>query len=297
MHVMLATLCLNEMEWLPRLYEQHRHWPGKILWCFVEGADREYAAANPAMVSEEGLSVDGTSEFLQSLAEQDQRVVYVRHGFGQDQDKAQGKCPLRNRYLEVADGLRPELVVVLDADEFYPHTAQFEVNRLWQAAPRRVTAMCLRQRHLWRPPSVADRPLFESEVRGGFWAIPHCRLWRWAAGMRYVTNHNTPELAGRKLDGVMVRHDLNSCTPECVHLGYASAGPTRAAKSRYYEHRGELYDPRRKWYTDSRREWETWQPGGLLPRRAEVVPYTGPVPEVFKTRPNPTDTEPQGVQQ
>src|SRR4051794_7463634 len=38
MSVLLATLCINEMEWLPRLYEQHKDWPGMAGWVFVEAA-------------------------------------------------------------------------------------------------------------------------------------------------------------------------------------------------------------------------------------------------------------------
>ena len=38
--IALATLALNEMEWLPLLWEQHRAWPGMVRWVFVEAADR-----------------------------------------------------------------------------------------------------------------------------------------------------------------------------------------------------------------------------------------------------------------
>ena len=47
MRIVLATLLLNEMEWLPKLYEQHKDWPGLCGWVFVEAADRVYANVNP----------------------------------------------------------------------------------------------------------------------------------------------------------------------------------------------------------------------------------------------------------
>ena len=68
MSIVLSTLCLNEMEWLDKLYAQHKDWVGLEKWIFVESADRVYAETNPDMVSSSGLSVDGTTEFLRELA-------------------------------------------------------------------------------------------------------------------------------------------------------------------------------------------------------------------------------------
>ncbi len=90
MSIQLNTLCLNEMEWLPRLYEQHRDWHGMGHWVFVEAADRAYAEANPDMVSKDGLSIDGTSEWLADLAKRDDRVIYIPHGFTGHENPAQG---------------------------------------------------------------------------------------------------------------------------------------------------------------------------------------------------------------
>ena len=74
--VALCTLCLNEMEWLARLYEQHRNWPGLLKWVFVEAADVVYAKTNPDMVTSFGLSVDGTSDYLRNLSREDSRIVW-----------------------------------------------------------------------------------------------------------------------------------------------------------------------------------------------------------------------------
>ena len=35
MRIMLATMCLNEMQWLPFLFKQHKDWPGLVSWTFV----------------------------------------------------------------------------------------------------------------------------------------------------------------------------------------------------------------------------------------------------------------------
>lgn len=108
MRVMLATLCLNELQWLPYLYEQHKEWPDLVNWTFVESADVSYAKVNPSRVSKDGLSVDGTSEYLHSLAKLDKRVTYIPHGFCSSPDKAQAKCQARNRYLRISDEVKPD---------------------------------------------------------------------------------------------------------------------------------------------------------------------------------------------
>ncbi len=282
MSILLGTLCLNEMEHLPRLYEQHKDWPGLTKWVFVESADQVYAQTNPRLVTSEGLSVDGTTQFLTELAMKDPRVVHIRHGFSIHIDPAQGKVQSRNRYLIAAEEVKPTFIFVLDADEYYTQEHQHEVVRLMEQDRAMYTAFLFRQRHIWHPKSIADQPLFALEVRGAYWAVPHCRGWLWIPGMRYENNHNTPIAKGRGLDSRMMRYDRIPATPECIHLGFASNLELRTAKHKYYVARGEGVRDGRKKYVDCRSIFERWVPGKKMPHNAEVIPYNGPIPEVFK---------------
>ncbi len=285
--VVLCTLVLNEAEWLPRLYEQHRDWPGLLAWVFVEAADAVYAETNPDLVSPDGLSVDGTTDMLASLAAVDPRVVHVRHGFtGDPSAPANGKCAARQRYLDAAEDLKPDYLVVLDADEFYVKVDQRRCLELAGEDAQRRKAYCFRYRHPWRPPSVLTH-LFRHEVVGGFWDMRHCHFWRWEPGLRYSQFHMTPETAsGEMLTRSMTTFDEvagpDRLGPQCVHMAFASDARLRRAKHRYYADRGEAVDKRRRWYVDSRAAWEAWVPGAPLPRGARVVPYSGPIPEVFR---------------
>lgn len=284
MKVALCTLILNEMEWVAKLYAQHADWPGLVRWIFVEAADRMYAGANPDMVTSHGLSVDGTTDYLSNLARMDDRIIHVRHGFSEAKDPAQGKCAARSRYLREIEADAPDFFVVLDADEFYANNAQGHLNALMNGVDlQRHEAVVLRHREIWRPPSVMSDPLFSREVVGGFWSIPYCRVWRWSPGLTYAQNHNTPETpTGRPLDRTLFRGDSPGLRyPGMIHLGFASAARNRVAKNRYYEHRGEGRTDHRGWYVESRAAWQDWQEGDRLPRGAMVIPYTGPVPEVF----------------
>lgn len=286
MRLVLCSLVLNEMEWLPRLYEQHRYWPCSVAWIFVEAADRVYAEVNPDMVSQGGLSVDGTSAYLHTIAEINPKVTYVPYGItgvSRMEDPAQGKCSARSAYLAAAAQHNPTHIYVLDADEFYTREHQRAISMMMAASDPEYTAFMFGQRHIWRPASVASQPLLSQEVVGGYWRIPHCRGWRWFPGMRHLKNHNWPEdHLGNLLNARTNRFNRASGSPECVHLGYASGLEGRAAKHRYYQARGEGRTDRRGWYVKCRQAYEEWKPGDKLPHGAQVRAYDGPVPECFQ---------------
>jgi len=285
MKLLLATLCLNEMEWLPRLWQQHKDWPGCIQWVFIESADRVYAETNPELVTDKGLSVDGTSEYLQQLAQQDPRVVYVPYGFSKHDNPAQGKVDSRQQYLNIANQTKPQFVFVLDADEFYSRNSQKQVNDLLCLTNGGYNAFIFKQRHIWHPQSINEQPLFQYEVMGGYWDVPHCRGWRWCPGMRYNHNHNTPENAqGVSLDAMVKRYDKKRTTPYCVHMGFAANRMLRSAKHKYYVARGEGAADGRQWYVDCRQAFETWQPNQHLPHKASIKPFDGEIPEAFLLR-------------
>lgn len=288
MRVFLATLVLNELEWLPKLVEQHRNWPGLVGWCFVEGADVAYAQANPEMVSKDGLSVDGTTEFLEYLTSRycgDHSIcTHIRHGLSRHSDIAQGKCEARNRYLDVAEQLKPDVVVILDCDEMYPYASQEALTHCMRPINcRHSLGFCYRQREIWRPPSCSHMPLLSQEVVGGLWKMHHCHVWRYVKGMKYERSHVWPQLSGGGLMSQrMARFDNHAGSTEWLHLGWASQARTREAKIKYYHARGEGVTDHRKSQMECRDAWLDWKPGDSLPHGARVIPYSGPVPEVFR---------------
>lgn len=296
MRIMLATLCLNEMQWLPRSYEQHQDWPGIVEWVFVEAADVVYARKNPDRVSLSGTSVDGTTTFLEDRLFENRKIQYVKHGLtSHPTDPSQGKIEARNRYLDIAEDVRPDFVIVIDADEFYPTMVQRELVRYLQthldnSTPKEgYTGFRLRQRHVWNPPGgTGSTDVFKYEVVGGYWDVPHTRIWRWRPGMRYRDNHNWPADGHGRMDRKVAKLDLiPEIKLECVHTGYASDPDNRRAKHQYYKARGEGSEGgklgrKRQMYVDCRREWETWVPGSKLSHGARVIPYTGPVPEALR---------------
>jgi len=282
MSVVLCTLCLNELEWLPKLYKQHRHWPGLKKWIFVESADRVYAETNRSRVSHDGLSVDGTTEFLQGLAQIDPRVIHIPYGFSEHPiDPAQNKCLARQQYLDIAEDVHPDLLIVIDADEFYPQRFQQDIIDMTKEHPG-ITGFATKHREIWHPPVISHEPLFNCEVVGGFWDVLYCRTWRWEPGLRYVNDHNTPESCRGKLTRKL-RRPLPQ-DPYYVHMAFTSNPVHRKAKHDYYVARGEGRTDHRQQYVDSRAAYLTWHPtcNPTLPMGARVVPYDGLIPEALQ---------------
>jgi glycosyltransferase involved in cell wall biosynthesis len=288
MKVMLATLALNEMEHLQNLYDQHKNWEGLVSWVFVEASDPSYEEANPELVSYDGLSTDGSTEFLINLAKRDSRVLYIRHGRCSG-TKDNAKAEARQRYLDAANYIKPDFIVVLDADEFFCIEDQQRMNRLFERKPEQHSFI-IPYREIWRPESIINQPLFQYEVVDGpLWGIVHCHLWRWHKGMRHSWHTSMSEADGSDWPPHWnFRDHQNVVVPQCIHLGFASKARYRKAKNAYYIQRGEGKGDGRHKYVECRRAFETWKPGDALPHDSRVIPYVGPIPEVFLKLGEPT---------
>lgn len=285
--VQLCSLLINEEEWIEKNYNQHKDWPGLAKWVFVHGADKVYGETNPERVTKDGLSIDKTGEILDSIAQRDPRVMVIHHGWMSHTDRAKCKVEGRNRYIEVAEEVKPSYLIIVDLDEFYTKQDQAKLTVLMDRF-RSYQSFTFPRREIWRPPSCIAQPLFSQEVVGGFWAIPCCHWWRWSPGMHYDDCHNTPKNAqGRYLNDKMLPLHMGGAriqeeVPQLIHMGFAARREDRLAKNAYYSARGERRDRLRRWYVDSRSCWEEWEPGDILPRDAQVIPYLGPVPECFR---------------
>jgi hypothetical protein len=242
---------------------------------FVEAADEVYSKVSPELVTKHGLSVDGTSDFLGALAAEDERVTYIPHGISRHPtDPSLGKVMARQRYMDELERVKPDLLVILDADEFYCRDdQQLVVDQLSRMSEQFA---CFEFTHIWHPASLSNEPLFSQEIVGGFWKMRHMKGMKWTPGLRYTDCHQNPH----RPDGLteMARFD----EPHCLHMAFASEVKKRATKHRYYEMRGEMWDRQRQWYVASRRVFETWKPGDPLPRGVMVKDYKGKIPEVFQ---------------
>lgn len=275
--ICIGLLALNEMEWLPKWVEQHIEWPDCVKIIAVESADPIFAEQCPDMVTKDGLSTDGTTEFLASVARGDSRFIHIPHGWTRHDDPAENKTAARQRYLDIANDFEPDFVGIVDADEMYMKDDQRRINDVLASTGKSLRHYCFPFTHIWRPSSISHEPLFRYEVVGGFWDMAHTKFFRWLPGVKYEC-HQRPTYP----DGSdqLVNHPYES--PRCIHMAFASDSEKRRAKHAYYRARGEGKSDQRGWYVQSRSGYEIWRPGHTLPRGAEVREYHGPIPECFQ---------------
>ncbi len=274
MRVEVCTIVLNAMPWIRHWLDQHYRWADRII--IVEGADQRFPSRH---VTDGGLSRDGTGYAVQSYPDPEKKITLIQHGWAPD------KANLRDRYAEL---VQPgSLLAVPDVDEFIPLAAQPVIERLVESRPDRV-AFTLPIVHFWQPPNSTwplGWPRSAKIVRGSYADIPHTRFFRAMRGMRYVGNHNQPEVDGRELGDIgPYRMDLElqpveggfaTAQPAILHYGFAITAANGEDKNRLYLARGEATT--RPDTTQFRSAWLR----GETPIGARILDWGGGWPECF----------------
>lgn len=110
-------------------------------------------------------STDGTVQFMEKLADQDSRIVFLRN------EVNSGACFSRNRAIQAARG---KFVTGLDDDDYFHEDRLKVFLRQWQVRPEGVIALCsnstvLHQRgnrNTRRPRVIYQKDLLHSNVIG-----------------------------------------------------------------------------------------------------------------------------------
>ena len=136
--------------------------------------------------------------------------------------------------------------------------------------------------------SLAFWKTTEKFITGEYYDVAHTRFFRNHPGMKYVTNHNFPELGGQfihKLGTYKFPRTIKASPeqkyeylePACFHMGFAKDHDDMRDKSDYYINRGETTT--RKVTTDSRAAWFD----DNLPEKCVLRPWGGTIPEAIKS--------------
>jgi hypothetical protein len=265
--ITLATILLNERKFIGLNLMQHYDLCAE--WVLVEGACQGYPTRK---VTEKGLSLDDSSAQIRLFPDPKGKIHFVQHGWttcnGED-----AKSELRNRYLEK---LNTDLLVVLDADEFYlPADFAYAVSCFKDDS---LYALTLPQVHFWK-----DTGNF---ITGEYYDISHTRIYRNIPGMRYIRNHNFPEVGVKflqeygamKISRTIEKVSNESCRykePCCYHMGFAKDYDDMRDKTDYYINRGEMIT--RKSTSMSRAAWFD----DALPEKCQVRLWGGEIPEAL----------------
>lgn len=269
-NITIGTILLNEKKFIGLNLIQHYAICDR--WILVEGACKGYPARK---VNKQGLSLDNCSAQIRLFPDPDNKLQYVQHGWT-SADGEDAKSEMRNRYLEFCNS---QFLLVIDADEFY-----FEEHikeALADLDDPKTHAVVLPQVHFWKTT--------ESFITGEYYDISHTRIFRHYPGMKYIRNHNFPEIGGKfvhelgqKKFSRTIKESPSKAgsyiylEPRCYHMGFAKDFDDMRDKSDYYVNRGEATT--RKSTTESRAAWFN----GELPEKCRVRTWGGPIPSVIK---------------
>lgn len=269
--VTFGTILLNEQKFIGSNLCHHYDLCDE--WILVEGACKGYPERK---VSKTGLSLDNTDLIISLFPDPEAKITYIRHGWtkvgGED-----AKSELRNEYITRATGT---YLVVIDADEFYEkEDLDIGINELKKDLQK--YAIVFPQVHFWKTT--------ENFITGEYYDISHTRIFRNLPGMKYIRNHNFPELNGKfvhelgqyKYPRKVIETKKGSDSykydgPKCYHMGFAKDFEDMKDKTEYYVNRGE--GTTRVSTTNSRAAWFN----GDLPEKCRVRNWAGDVPKFLK---------------
>ena len=265
--VAFGTIILNESKFIGLNLLQHYELCDE--WVIVEGACLGYP---PSRVTSDGFSTDASSMIVELFPDPINKIRLIRHGWTSASGEA-AKSELRNRYLE---RIKSEFLVVIDADEFYiQETFLLALESLHQPS---LYAVTLPQIHFWKNTKTF--------ITGGYYDVSHTRFFKVVEGMRYITNHNFPEVSGsfvrdrghKKYPRNIFDVGGNSFStdgPVCFHMGFAKDYSDMRDKTDYYINRGERET--RKNTTISRAAWFD----DLLPEGCITRVWAGDIPQAL----------------
>lgn len=274
----VCIIALNEAEYVEYNLKQLYDWDCCHEIIVVEGSVALYPKEN---LSPDGLSGDGTTTLIKDFPDPQNKIKYVTGTF-------KDKVAQRNEYAKRVTGTH---VLVVDADEFYSEGSLEQLKRdVMQHPSIELFTFNFSQNpakrtyyHLWYN--------FKQHIVGGYWNVPHNRIYKWMPGTKYVGNdHNHPT----KPDGTkLIKQEVKAIETKarCIHTGFAKLVANQKDKNQFYVNRGEgkERDPsvraRRQMYVDCRRAYETWKPGKQLPHGAKILPYDLVLPECLLDHP------------
>lgn len=263
--VIICMIAINEEQFIEANLKHIYDWDCCHEIIIVEGAVEKYPSQN---INLDGSSKDRTVEIIKNFPDPQNKIKLI-------QGKWKNKEEQRSQYATRVTG---DYMFVIDVDEFYtkkdleilkqemidnPNVLQFRFAR-----PLGIV-------HFWHG--------LERRVVGGYWDVPHQRIYKYIKGMKYIDNHNHPTLPlpdGRRMDQIKDVGTFIETKVICYHLGFARNFQQVRDKQNFYYNRGEKET--RPMYSECREAWFSWKPGMALPHGARVIPYNGPMPEVFE---------------
>lgn len=184
MKLVIVTIVQNGMPWISCHYPEFRKLQVNWEWHVCEGTANSEQCTSWCKKMRPGLSSDGTTEYLDSLA-WDPRVFLYRS------EMWHGKLEMVNCALK--DLHEPCVLVQADADELW---TAIQLERIYEllrdnhhTGTRRYNSIFFYCRYFLGP----DIVITSKDTFGNRTDFEWLRAWAWAPGMRFLT-HEPPKL-------------------------------------------------------------------------------------------------------
>jgi hypothetical protein len=257
MNIFFVTIVKDGMPFITWHYPMMRQLPFDWQWFVVEGAAAPENCTSWCAPIKPGLSMDGTTQYLDSLSKFDRRVVHLRNTYWH------GKVNMFNAALEYLQ--EPSLLWQIDSDEIWRAEHMVNMERMFQQNPKLNCAYFFCRYFVG-----ADIVITTRNGYGNNLAYEWNRVWKLNPGARFKT-HEPP-----CLENFVEKPFLHSETEKAGlvfdHYAYATEEQVRF-KSEYY---GSPNNKLGHLYKDAVKGWRRLQENNKWPvNLKDFMPWVG----------------------
>lgn len=254
----IITIVLDGQPWITRHWAELEKLPFRWRWHVVQGVALNVNCTSWCNQLPPRLGLDGTPQYLESLAASDPRVILYK------KEQWQGKVAMMNEPIRFM--FEPCLLLQMDSDELWTAEQLIQMREMFIANPDKHQAL------FWCDYMVGPRLRITSrDTYGNHRAYEWLRAWRWKPGMHFAS-HEPPNMAGCPTH-TLLHADTEKRGLVFRHEAYSTEAQL-AFKESYY---GSPSNPKGHLYRDAVAGWRRLQRNRKwpVPELKEFLPWVG----------------------
>lgn len=257
MNLEIFTICLDAQPWITFHYPQFERLPFDWRWHVIEGVASNAHCTHWCAEMAPRLSNDGTTEYLDSIAAYDPRVIIHR------KEMWHGKISMVNEPLRYMHA--PALLLECDADEIWTTEQIIKLREMFMNDPTKNTAQFYCDYRVGRGISITSVNKYGNN--SGEWK----RAWRFTPGMRFK-NHEPPSFENHN-EHLFTREQTKAAGLVFRHEAYSTEKQV-AWKEQFY---GSENNPCGKLYHGAVKRWRALQRTNqsVIPELKRYLPWCG----------------------
>lgn len=259
MKILVLTICLDSMPFIPMIYNELRRLPRDINWEWhvCEGVALPKHCTKWCAQQVPRLSVDGTGEYLTALEGFDERLSYYA------KRQWDGKIEMVNHPLRMVTGDEELLLWQMDSDEIFTAEQIVACWQMFKEQPKKNSAF------FWCRYFVGpDKVIITRDCFGNHPAYEWQRVWKIKPGMLFKT-HEPPVIEGLKLNP-FTHAETEARGLVFDHWAWATRAQVEL-KSKYYAGANNPHAPS---YAGLPERWDKFQAETVWPRSLkEMMPW------------------------